>query len=100
MESGHREEGAREAVAGEGQPAPDRADELIQLSAFESEAEDDRRDLEDEELPAVIVGDRVGSEMAGDTTGEKDGRVDERDRPPVDIELRCRARWRRRPHDV
>src|SRR5216683_1464479 len=59
VEAGHREEGARERVRLQCQAARECVDELVQLPGLESEAEDDRGDLQEEELPTVVMRDRL-----------------------------------------
>src|SRR5713226_8059009 len=59
VEAGHREEGACERVRLQRQAARECVDELVQLPSLESEAEDDRGDLQEEELAAVVMRDRL-----------------------------------------
>src|SRR5579859_245329 len=110
VKPGHREKGAGEGVGREREAASERSDELVQLPELEAEAEQDGDDLEDEEPATVVVCDRVGGEVAGDTAGEQHHRVDggyvveriqrEGGRPRSDIELVYVRRRRRRPHEV
>src|SRR5205809_4030698 len=100
VEPGHDEKRARERVGRKVQAPPEGGDELVQLTELESEPEDDRRDPQSEEAAPISVPQRLQSEVARATTGEKHDGVDGRDRPPAYVELGMSRRRRRRPGQV
>src|SRR5438270_3194015 len=110
VEAGHEEERAGEAVRGQVQTAIERADELVELTALEEEAQHDRQDEKEEESRPPVPRQRVEGEMACHAAREQDHRVDGRHvLERVQCEL-CRPRphvilgqatWRgRRPRRV
>src|SRR4029077_15837215 len=78
VESGHDEKCAGEAVRGQRQAARKSRDELVQLTELESEAQDYGHDPEEKETPPVACPDGIAGEVAGDTAGQQDDRVEER----------------------
>src|SRR6266852_7610806 len=55
MKARHREEGARKRVGLQRQAARECVDELVQLPGLDSEAEDDRGNLQEEELATIVM---------------------------------------------
>src|SRR5215467_8688418 len=90
VKAGHREEGASELI--QAAELDVGVGELPGLAGLEKDAEDDRRDQQDEKAPPVVMRYRLERKVAGHAAGKQDYRVEEGNRPPVD-----RHGVRRRP---